>query len=61
MDSGYFGVNCTAKFSRSHVHLFYMVKDPETFTFNAAAIRVRSARQLVDADKRAKRKGRLNV
>jgi site-specific DNA-methyltransferase (adenine-specific) len=56
-----FGVNCTGKFSRSHAHLFYMVKDPEKFTFNAddPAIRVPSARQLVYGDKRANPKGRL--
>ncbi|MFH1923027.1 MAG: DNA methyltransferase [Planctomycetota bacterium] len=56
-----FGVNCTNKFSRSHTHLFYMVKDPEQFTFNAddPAIRVSSARQLVYGDKRANPKGRL--
>jgi len=56
-----FGVNCTNKFSRSHAHLFYMVKDPEKFTFNAedAAVRVPSARQLVYADRRANPKGRL--
>jgi site-specific DNA-methyltransferase (adenine-specific) len=56
-----FGVNCTNKFSRSHAHLFYMVKDPESFTFNAddPAIRIPSARQLVYGDKRANPKGRL--
>ena len=56
-----FGVNCKYKFSRSHVHLFHMVKDPESCTFNAddPAIRVPSARQLVYADKRANPKGRL--
>lgn len=56
-----FGVNCTGKFSRSHAHLLYMVKDPKSFTFNAddPAIRVPSARQLVYADKRANPKGRL--
>ncbi|MHC4400430.1 MAG: DNA-methyltransferase, partial [Planctomycetota bacterium] len=56
-----FGVNCTNKFSRSHAHLLYMVKDPRKFTFNAddPAIRVPSARQLVYADKRANPKGRL--
>jgi DNA modification methylase len=56
-----FGVNCTHKFSRSHAHLLYMVKDPQRFTFNAddPAIRVPSARQLVYADKRANPKGRL--
>jgi site-specific DNA-methyltransferase (adenine-specific) len=54
-----FGVNCAHKFSRSHAHLFYMVKDPKAFTFNADAIRVPSARQLVYADRRANPKGRL--
>ncbi len=56
-----FGVNCKYKFSRSHAHLFYMVRDAETFTFNAddPAIRVPSARQLVYGDKRANPKGRL--
>lgn len=56
-----FGVNCKAKFSRSHAHLFYLVKDPTNFTFNAddPAVRVPSARQLVYADKRANPKGRL--
>lgn len=54
-----FGVNCKKKFSRSHAHLFHLVKDPENFTFNDAAIRVPSARQLVYADARANPKGRL--
>ncbi len=47
-----FGVNCKNKFSRSHAHLFYMVKDAKQFTFNTEAIRVPSARQLVYADSR---------
>lgn len=54
-----FGVNCKKKFSRSHAHLFHFVKDPQAFTFNDAAIRVPSARQLVYADARANPKGRL--
>ena len=56
-----FGVNCKYKFSRSHAHLFYFVKDAENFVFNAddPAIRVPSARQLVYGDKRANPKGRL--
>ena len=54
-----FGVNCKNKFSRSHAHLLYMVKDPKSFTFNADAIRVPSARQLVYGDRRAEPKGRL--
>jgi DNA modification methylase len=54
-----FGVNCTQKFSRSHAHLFHMVKDPKRFTFNVEAIRVPSARQLVYGDRRANPAGRL--
>ena len=54
-----FGVNCRQKFSRSHAHLFHLVKDPATFTFNADAIRVPSARELVYGDKRAHPTGRL--
>ena len=54
-----FGVNCKTKFSRSHAHLFHMVKDPARFTFNRDAIRVPSARQLVYGDKRADPEGRL--
>jgi site-specific DNA-methyltransferase (adenine-specific) len=54
-----FGVNCKAKFSRSHAHLFHMVKQADRFTFNADAIRVPSARQLVYNDRRANASGRL--
>ncbi|HEX4132641.1 MAG TPA: site-specific DNA-methyltransferase [Pirellulales bacterium] len=54
-----FGVNCKNKFSRSHAHLFHMVKDPQAFTFNAEAVRVPSARQLVYGDRRANPVGRL--
>ncbi len=54
-----FGVNCTKKFSRSHTHLFYFVKDKKKFTFNSTAIRVPSARQLVYSDARANEQGRL--
>lgn len=54
-----FGVNCKAKFSRSHAHLFHFVKDPVNFTFNDLTIRVPSARQLVYNDKRANSIGRL--
>jgi DNA modification methylase len=54
-----FGVNCKQKFSRSHAHLFHFVKDRQTFTFNADAVRVPSARQLVYADRRANAQGRL--
>ncbi|QDU54853.1 DNA methyltransferase [Aeoliella mucimassa] len=56
-----FGVNCKRKFSRSHVHLFHFVKDPDKFTFNAddPAVRIPSARALVYGDKRANPLGRL--
>ncbi len=54
-----FGVNCKRKFTRSHTHLFHFVKDPKNFTFNAADIKVPSARQLVYGDKRAQAGGRL--
>jgi DNA modification methylase len=30
-----FGVHCTKKFTRSHAHLFYFVKDPKRFTLNS--------------------------
>jgi DNA modification methylase len=54
-----FGVNCKAKFTRSHAHLFYFVKDAKQFTFNRDAIAVPSARQLVYNDRRSNPKGRL--
>jgi site-specific DNA-methyltransferase (adenine-specific) len=54
-----FGVNCTRKFSRSHAHLFHFVRDRRDFTFNAEAVKVPSARQLVYADARADARGRL--
>jgi DNA modification methylase len=54
-----FGVNCKFKFSRSHTHLFYFVKDRKHYTFNHDTIRVPSARQLVYADVRADSRGRL--
>ncbi|MFO0952071.1 MAG: site-specific DNA-methyltransferase [Isosphaeraceae bacterium] len=54
-----FGVHCKKKFTRSHAHLFYFVKDPKNFTFNDDAVRVPSARQLVYLDARADPKGRV--
>jgi site-specific DNA-methyltransferase (adenine-specific) len=54
-----FGVNCSNKFSRSHTHLLYFIKDPKQFTFNSSAIKVLSARQRIYNDKRAKAGGRL--
>jgi site-specific DNA-methyltransferase (adenine-specific) len=54
-----FGVNCKNKFSRSHAHLFHMIKNPKQFTFQADQIRIPSARQLVYNDARANPTGRL--
>jgi site-specific DNA-methyltransferase (adenine-specific) len=56
-----FGVNCKAKFSRSHAHLFYFVKDRQNFTFRGEELenRIPSARQLVYGDTRANPNGRL--
>lgn len=56
-----FGVNCKFKFSRSHAHLFYFVKDPQKFTFlhDAMENRIPSARRLVYGDRRANPSGRL--
>ncbi len=54
-----FGVHCKHKFTRSHAHLFYFVKDPKAFTFNSLDVRVPSARELVYGDKRADPDGRV--
>src|SRR5262249_18486425 len=56
-----FGVNCKNKFTRSHAHLFYFVKDRNQFTFRGEDLenRIPSARQLVYADSRANPNGRL--
>lgn len=54
-----FGVHCRKKFTRSHTHLFHLVKDQDKFTFNDHEVRVPSARQLVYGDKRADPKGRI--
>lgn len=56
-----FGVNCKNKFTRSHTHLFYFVKDVKNFTFRSQDLdnRIPSARMLVYADKRGNPDGRL--
>jgi site-specific DNA-methyltransferase (adenine-specific) len=56
-----FGVNCKNKFSRSHAHLFYFVKDKERFTFRSDELvnRVPSARLMVYGDRRGNPTGRL--
>jgi site-specific DNA-methyltransferase (adenine-specific) len=56
-----FGVNCKYKFTRSHAHLHYFVKDRQKFTFNADDLdnRIPSARLLVYNDSRGVENGRL--
>jgi len=54
-----FGVHCTKKFTRSHAHLHYFVKNKKSFTFNDGEIRIPSARQLRYNDKRANPAGRV--
>lgn len=54
-----FGVNSPKKFTRSHTHLLYFVKDKKRFTFNVDTIRVPSARVEVYGDKRGNPAGRL--
>lgn len=54
-----FGVANQKNFSRSHTHILYFTKSKTKFTFNADAVRVPSARQLVYADARQNPKGKL--
>ena len=54
-----FGQNTKKKFSRSHTHIFYFVKNEKNFIFNDMAIRVPSARQTTYNDKRAHSKGKV--
>jgi len=54
-----FGVHCKTKFTRSHAHLFYLIKNPKQFTFNPSAVAVPSARQTVYGDSRANPAGRM--
>jgi site-specific DNA-methyltransferase (adenine-specific) len=54
-----FGVNCANNFNRCSRHLFYCVKDPEKFTFNAEAVNRPSDRQAKYNDKRADPGGKL--
>jgi DNA modification methylase len=48
-----FGQKATNKFTRSHTHILYFTKSKTDFTFNASAVGIPSARQLVYEDKRA--------
>lgn len=54
-----FGVANQKNFSRSHTHLLYFSRKKTKYTFNADAIRVPSARQLVYNDKRQAAGGKL--
>lgn len=54
-----FGQNQRKKFNRAHTHILYFTKDKKRFKFNADAIRIPSARQLVYNDKRANPKGKI--
>ncbi|MDW8224090.1 MAG: site-specific DNA-methyltransferase, partial [Gemmatales bacterium] len=54
-----FGVSCQDKFSRSHTHLLYFVKNTNSFKFRAERIRVPSARRLVYEDARTNPAGRV--
>jgi DNA modification methylase len=54
-----FGVHCRQKFTRSHAHLFYFVKNADDFCFNAKSVKVPSARELVYGDRRAHPDGRV--
>ncbi len=54
-----FGQQTRTKFARSHTHILYFTKSEKDFTFNADAVRVASARQLVYNDKRANSKGKV--
>ncbi len=54
-----FGVAQQGNFTPSYVPIHYMTKNSRQFTFNAAAVRVPSARSLKYSDKRASPKGKL--
>ena len=54
-----FGQQPKHKFARSHTHILYFTKSEKDFTFNADAVRVKSARQLIYNDPRANKKGKL--
>ncbi|MCK5000927.1 MAG: site-specific DNA-methyltransferase, partial [Anaerohalosphaera sp.] len=54
-----FGQQTKAKFARAHTHIFYFVKNKDSFTFNDTAVRVLSDRQKIYKDKRANPAGKL--
>ena len=53
-----FGEHQNNKFTRSHTHILYFVKDKNNFIFNKDDIRIASVRQKI-GDKRANSKGRI--
>ena len=53
-----FGEHQKNKFTRSHTHILYFVKEKNKFTFNSDAIRIISVRQKI-GDRRANPKGRI--
>jgi site-specific DNA-methyltransferase (adenine-specific) len=54
-----FGQNCPDNFNRCHRYLFYAVKDPRRFIFNAEAVSRPSDRQTKYNDKRADPAGKV--
>jgi site-specific DNA-methyltransferase (adenine-specific) len=54
-----FGVNCANNFNRCSRRLFYCVKDPSRFVFNAAAVNRLSDRQAKYGDSRADPGGKI--
>ncbi len=54
-----FGVNCTNNFNRCSRHIFYCVKHPRRFVFNAEAVSRPSDRQAKYGDSRANPYGKL--
>jgi DNA modification methylase len=54
-----FGVNCTNNFNRCSRHIFYCVKNPRQFVFNAEAVSRPSDRQAKYGDSRASPHGKL--
>jgi site-specific DNA-methyltransferase (adenine-specific) len=54
-----FGVNCSNKFNRTSRHIFYAVKNPASFVFNAEPVTRPSDRQTKYGDARAAPGGKL--
>jgi site-specific DNA-methyltransferase (adenine-specific) len=54
-----FGQAATRNFTKSHCHLLWLTRKKKDYVFNAEAVAVPSARQLVYNDKRANAKGKM--